>query len=132
MKSGKEHRIPLSPRAVEILKLAKAQAKSSRWIFPGTKADKPLSNMTFLKTARRLATAAITTHGFRSSFRDWSPEKTNVPTAAYEAALAHTLRDKTEAAYKRTDLFNRRRDLMERWARFATAKPVDVVKIGRA
>ena len=73
---------------------------------------------------------AITTHGFRSSFRDWAAEKTNVPRAVCEAALAHTLRDKTEAAYNRTDLFDRRRELMDAWTRFATTKPADVVSIG--
>jgi integrase len=78
---------------------------------------------------RRLKHDAITTHGFRSSFRDWAAEKTNVPRAVCEAALAHTLRDKTEAAYHRTDLFDRRRELMDSWTRFATAKPADVVSI---
>lgn len=78
---------------------------------------------------RRLKQDAITTHGFRCSFRDWAAEKTNVPRAVCEAALAHALRDKTEAAYHRTDLFDRRRELMNTWAKFATAKPADVVSI---
>jgi integrase len=122
MKSGREHRIPLSARAVEILEQARTDAEGGRWIFPGHKPGKPLSNMTFLKTARRLTTATITTHGFRSSFRDWSAEKTNAPRAVCEAALAHTLRDKTEAAYNRTDLFDRRRDLMDAWTGFVTTQ----------
>jgi integrase len=129
MKNGCAHRIPLSARALEILTAAQTTADGSRWIFPGHRPGKPLSNMTFLKAARRLTKATITTHGFRSSFRDWSAEKTNAPTAVCEAALAHTLRDKTEAAYKRTDLFDRRRELMDTWARFATATPADVVAI---
>jgi integrase len=76
---------------------------------------------------RRMHRNDITTHGFRSSFRDWAAERTNVPRAVCEAALAHTLRDKTEAAYHRTDLFERRRELMESWSAFATAKTADVV-----
>lgn len=91
--------------------------------------EQPLSNMTFLKALRRLRNGTITTHGFRSSFRDWAAEKTNFPQAVCEAALAHSLRDKTEAAYNRTDLFERRRELMDAWTRFATAKPADVVSI---
>ena len=67
----------------------------------------------------------LTAHGFRSSFRDWAAERTNVPRAVCEAALAHTLRDKTEAAYNRTDLFERRRTLMATWSTFATSKPLN-------
>ena len=70
----------------------------------------------------RLGRANITPHGFRSTFRDWAAEQTNAPRAVCEAALAHALRDKTEAAYHRTDLFERRRELMESWATFATTK----------
>ncbi len=86
--------------------------------------------MTFLKAARRLTKATLTTHGFRSSFRDWSAEKTNIPRDVCEAALAHTLKDKTEAAYKRTALFDKRRELMDLWAHFATSTPATVVAIG--
>jgi integrase len=122
MKSGRDHCIPLCPRAVEILQEAQTLPRRGDrpWIFPGHKPHKPLSNMTFLKAARRLTTAPLTTHGFRSSFRDWSAEKTNVARDVCEAALAHVLKDKTEAAYKRTDLFDKRRDLMVLWAQFAT------------
>jgi integrase len=91
---------------------------------PGVKPGKPLSNGTFLKAARRLTAVPLTTHGFRSSFRDWSAEQTNIPNDVCEAALAHVVEDKTEAAYKRTDLFNRRRELMAMWATFATTPPV--------
>jgi len=129
MKTGREHRVPLSARAVEILKRAQACADGGPYVFPGRTPAKPPSNMAFLMVLRRLKHDAITTHGFRSSFRDWAAEKTNVPRAVCEAALAHTLRDKTEAAYHRTDLFDRRRELMDSWARFATAKPADVVAI---
>ena len=129
MKMGREHRVPLSARAVEILKLVQKCADGGPYVFPGRTPAKPLSNMAFLMALRRLKQDAITTHGFRSSFRDWAAEKTNVPRAVCEAALAHSLRDKTEAAYHRTDLFDRRRELMNTWAKFATAKPADVVSI---
>lgn len=121
MKMGREQRVPLSARAVEILKRAQKCADGGPYVFPGRTLAKPLSNMAFLMALRRLNHDAITTHGFRSSFRDWAAAKTNVPRAVCEAALAHTLRDKTEAAYHRTDLFDRRRELMNTWAKFATA-----------
>ena len=120
MKGGVDHRVPLAPRCVEILTRAQALANGSRYIFPGRSAAKPLSNMAFLMALRRMQRSDVTTHGFRSSFRDWAAERTNAPRAVCEAALAHTLRDKTEAAYHRTDLFERRRELMTAWALFAT------------
>ena len=129
MKAGREHRVPLSPRAIEILKCAQESAEASPYVFPGRNLTKPLSNMVFLKLLRRLKHEAITAHGFRSSFRDWAAEKTNVPRAVCEAALAHALRDRTEAAYHRTDLFDRRRELMNTWTKFAKATPADVVSI---
>lgn len=131
MKAGKEHRIPLVPRAIAILKAAHARRQDgTAWIFPGVKPGQMLSNMTLLKAARRLTTAPLTTHGFRSSFRDWSAERTNIPRDVCEAALAHTLPDKVEAAYRRTDLFEKRRDLMDRWSQFVTSTPGSVLAIG--
>ncbi len=133
MKKGVEHRVPLSPRCVEILEAAKGLSDGGPYVFPGRSTakalPKPLSNMVFLMALRRMGRADITPHGFRSTFRDWAAERTNFPRAVCESALAHTLRDKTEAAYNRTDLFDRRRELMESWSRFATAKPADVVAI---
>jgi integrase len=85
--------------------------------------------MVFLMALRRMKREDLTAHGFRSTFRDWSAERTNAPRAVCEAALAHTLRDKTEAAYNRSDLFERRRDLMTSWEKFATSRPADVVSI---
>ena len=120
MKASVEHRIPLSPRCLEILTQAQALANGSQYVFPGRSGTKPLSGMAFLMTLRRMGRNGVTTHGFRSSFRDWAAEQTNFPRAVCEAALAHTLRDKTEAAYHRTDLFERRRKLMTAWAVFAT------------
>jgi integrase len=129
MKAGADHRVPLSERCVEILERAKALSDGGPFVFPGRTAKKPLSNMVFLMALRRMNRDDLTTHGFRSSFRDWSAERTNFSRAVCESALAHTLRDKTEAAYNRTDLFDLRRDLMATWATFATSKPADVVAI---
>jgi integrase len=129
MKAGVEHRVPLSPRCVKILQRAKALSDGEPYVFPGRGKGKPLSNMAFLMALRRMKQDNVTAHGFRSSFRDWAAERTNVPRAVCEAALAHTLQNKTEAAYNRTDLFERRRDLMASWSAFATAKPADVVAI---
>lgn len=129
MKAGIEHRVPFSPRCIKILERATALSDGGPYVFPGRSPKKPLSNMVFLMALRRMGKRDITAHGFRSTFRDWAAERTNVPRAVCEAALAHTLRDKTEAAYHRTDLFDRRRDLMASWAKFATSKPGDVVAI---
>lgn len=127
MKAGADHRVPLSDRCVEILKRAAELSDGGLYVFPGRTPRKPLSNMVFLMALRRMNRTDLTTHGFRSSFRDWAAERTNFARAICESALAHTLKDKTEAAYNRTDLFDRRRDLMTTWAAFATAKPADVV-----
>jgi integrase len=129
MKAGIEHRVPLSPRCVKILQRATALSDGGPYVFPGRSKTKPLSNMVFLMALRRMQRADLTAHGFRSSFRDWAAERTNVPRAVCESALAHTLRDKTEAAYNRTDLFDRRRHLMALWSGFATSKHADVVSI---
>ena len=123
MKAGLEHRVPLSPRCVEILERAKAISNGGEYVFPGRAHKKPLSNMAFLMALRHMNRDDVTTHGFRSSFRDWAAERTNAPRAVCEAALAHTVRDKAEAAYNRTDLFDRRRELMDAWAAFATLDP---------
>ena len=122
MKNGVDHRIPLASRCVEILTRAQALSDGSRYVFPGRTPAKPLSNMVFLMALRRMQRSDITTHGFRSSFRDWAAERTSFPRAVCEATLAHTLRDKTEAAYHRTDLFERRRELMTAWAKYAAMK----------
>lgn len=129
MKRGVDHRVPLAARCVEILERAKVLAGDALYIFPGRTPNRPLSNMAFLMTLRRMKHTDITVHGFRSTFRDWAAERTNFPRAVCEAALSHALRDKTEAAYHRTDLFERRRELMESWSAFATAKAADVVAI---
>ena len=129
IKAGREHRVPLSPRCLEILERAEAIADGGPFVFPGRSPKAPLSNMAFLMLLRRMKRDDITAHGFRSAFRDWAAERTNFPRAVCEAALAHVVKDKAEAAYFRSDLFDLRRDLMETWAAFATAKPGDVVSL---
>ncbi|MDP4006166.1 site-specific integrase [Methylobacterium sp. NEAU K] len=117
MKAGREHRVPLSGQACEVLTRAKVLAGDSSLIFPGRSGTKPLSNMVFLMALRRME-MPITAHGFRLSFRDWSAEATNLPREVAEMALAHTIENRVEAAYRRGDLLDKRRDLMEQWAAF--------------
>lgn len=114
MKAKKEHRIPLCPRAMEILNSLKDNG--SKLIFPN-KSDKPYSDMTFTTALRRLE-YKFTVHGFRSSFRDWCAEQANYPSDICEAALAHANPDKTAAAYFRSDLFEKRRELMNEWSNY--------------
>jgi integrase len=114
MKAGKEHRVPLAPAAIAILA---AERRENDYLFPGSRGA-GLSNMSFLMLLRRMGCGDLTAHGFRSSFRDWAAERTNFAREVAEAALAHTLPDKVEAAYRRSDLFDKRRRLMEAWARF--------------
>jgi integrase len=116
MKAGKEHRVPLSKRCLEVLKKAE-RLGDGEFIFPYL--GEPLSNMALLMALRHMKRDDITVHGFRSAFRDWAAEQTNYPREVCEAALAHTLKDKVEAAYRRTDLFDKRRQLMADWAAFA-------------
>jgi integrase len=125
IKAGRVHRVPLSTRCLALLARAEAIADGGVYVFPGQSPKRPLSNMVFLMVLRRLGRNDVTAHGFRSAFRDWAAERTNVPRAVCEAALAHVVRDRTEAAYFRSDLFDRRRELMETWARFATSKSAD-------
>ncbi|HVE20710.1 MAG TPA: tyrosine-type recombinase/integrase [Acidocella sp.] len=120
MKAGVEHRVPLSADAVVLLReAAKLLVDDAEFVFPGGKKDKPLSNMALLMTLRRMKRDDLTAHGFRSTFRDWAAE-TGQPADIAEAALAHTVGDKTVAAYQRGDLLDRRRKLMEAWAAFCS------------
>lgn len=122
MKAGREHRVPLSRRAREILGVM-AETRAGDLVFPGAKRDRPLSTMALEMVLRRMKVDA-TVHGFRSAFRDWAAEQTSVPREVAEAALAHTLRDKVEAAYRRTDLFDKRRTLMEAWSAYCLDRNV--------
>lgn len=125
MKAGRQHRVPLSDRAVEVLdKAAELKRGSNAHVFPGQKLDRdgqtnPLSVMAFEMLLRRMK-RDVTTHGFRSSFRDWAGEATNFPREVAEAALAHTIGDSAERAYRRQDALEKRRRLMEAWANFLT------------
>jgi integrase len=151
MKAAKEHRVPLSAAALEALaKAAKLQTDNAptAYVFPGSRPKKPLSNMAMVMLLRRMNEApkgaspfwcdasgtAVVPHGFRSTFRDWASESTGYAGEVAEAALAHTVADKVEAAYRRGDLFEKRRQLMEDWANFcriSTAEP-GVVAVSRS
>ena len=117
MKTGKPHRVPLSDRVVAILKPLPRE-KDSPWVFIGGKTGMPLSNMALLQTLRRMGRDDLTTHGFRSTFRDWCAETTNFPHELAEMALAHAVADKVEAAYRRGDMFEKRRQLAKAWATY--------------
>ena len=119
MKAEHEHRVPLCDRAVAIVK-EMAAVSVNQHVFPGLKDDAALSNMAMLMLLRELH-AGVTVHGFRSAFRDWAGEETDFPHDICEAALAHTRKDKTHAAYQRGDLFQKRRKLMEAWAQHCLA-----------
>ena len=122
MKAGKEHRVPLSDRAVAILNELQ-QARVSDFVFPGFKRACPLSNMAFAAVLRRMKADNVTVHGFRSSFRDWAGDQTGFARDVVEAALAHAIENKTEAAYRRSDALEKRRRLMWAWAAYCSSAP---------
>lgn len=115
MKAGAEHRVPLSKEALTLLKNA-PRIDGTDLAFPGTKGQ-PLSDMTMTAVMRRMKVTAVP-HGFRSTFRDWAGEKTNLPRELAEQALAHVLESKVEAAYRRGDALEKRRQMMQEWAQF--------------
>ena len=117
-KAGREHRVPLSDAAVAVLE--SVDGDRNGYVFPGPKLGRPLSNMAMLQLLRKMRGDGSTVHGFRSSFRDWCGER-GVPREVAEAALAHVVQNKAEAAYARSDLLERRRSLMEEWARHCTS-----------
>jgi integrase len=119
MKAGRAHRVPLSRRALKIVK-AMYEARDGDFVFPGQKLGKPLSVMALEMVLRRMKIDGVTVHGFRSAFRDWAAECTNFTNEVCEAALAHVIGNKAEAAYRRGDLFDKRRKLMEAWATYCT------------
>jgi integrase len=135
MKAGKEHRVPLSARALAIVNGTDRQpereqgkdapSEAGGFVFPGGKPGKALSNMAFLMLLRRMKREDLTAHGFRSTFRTWAAERTSFPREVIEAALAHTVGNKVEAAYQRGDLFEKRRRLMDAWAQFCSSKPAE-------
>src|SRR4029077_9120526 len=115
IKGGREHRVPLSGGAVAVLR-AMAQFGTDGFVFPGLKDGSALSDVALAKAVDTAGGNGATVHGMRSTFRDWCAEKTNYPRELAEAALAHVLKDKTEAAYQRGDLLEKRRRLMAGWA----------------
>lgn len=124
MKAGRAHRVPLSARVVKMLE-ALPRIDGETLVFPGSKVNTPLSDMSLTMLLRRHATG-VTAHGFRSSFRDWAAETTSYPGEVCEMALAHAVGDAVEAAYRRGDLFAKRAALMQDWATYAT-KPQEAV-----
>ncbi len=127
-KMGRPHRVPLSARALEILREAEALSDGSALIFPGTKQSRPISDMTLSKLVKELGFDADV-HGLRTSFRTWAQERTNFPREVAEAALAHKVGDAAEQAYARSDLFEKRRKLMAAWAEYLAEKRGNVVEM---
>jgi integrase len=127
MKAGKEHRVPLSNAALAVLQQMQA-IRHSDYLFPGGRDSRPLSEMSLLMLLRRMKHGDITAHGFRSTFRDWAAERTTFPREVAEMALAHAVPNAVEAAYRRGDLFDKRRKLMEAWAAYC-AKPEAYSKV---
>ncbi len=120
MKAAKEHRVPLTKAALVLLGQRDEGTPDDALIFGSeAKPGKPISDMSMTAVLRRMERADITVHGFRSTFRDWAGETTGFPREVIEAALAHGIKDRTEAAYARSDLFDKRRKLMEAWATIA-------------
>ena len=121
MKAGREHRVPLSERAVAILKPL-AEIKSGDFVFPGQRKNRPLSHRVMNKTLHRMSADTVTVHGFRSSFRDWAGNESSFPREVVETALAHVVGDAAEQAYRRSDALEKRRKLMEAWASYCEPK----------
>jgi integrase len=119
MKGGREHRVPLSDRVLDILS---ALPREGGYVFPGARKGVPLSNMAMLELMRGMRPGYVP-HGFRSTFRDWAAERTNYPNHVAEMALAHAVGDAVEAAYRRGDLFEKRRQLMVEWAKYCARRP---------
>ena len=130
MKAGKEHKIPLTDDAIRLLKNL-PRFEGSNYVFTAARGG-PLSDMAVSMVCRRMGAGAVP-HGFRSTFRDWAAENTNFPREVAEMALAHTIESAVEAAYRRGDLFDKRRRLMEAWGAYcnkvqsdeqATVRPI--------
>jgi len=127
MKAGKEHKVPLSAAAIAVLQELHA-IRQSDYVFPGAHPGKAIGHNAPLKLLNEITGTAVTVHGFRSSFRDWAAERTSFPREVAEAALAHAVPSQVEAAYKRTDFFDRRRRLMEAWSDYCS-KPAATGKV---
>lgn len=122
MKAQREHRVPLTPRMLEIVEEMRRTFPRAPFIFPGQDPQRPLSDMTLTVFMRKRG-LKFTAHGFRSSFRDWAGDATSFPREIAEAALAHAVADRTEAAYRREDALERRREMMRHWQSFLDGEP---------
>jgi integrase len=129
MKSGREHRAPLSAAALEIVENM-GETRQGDHVFAGRTSGSPLGRMALLDQLARMGRARdVTPHGFRSTFRDWCAERTNFPAEVAEMALAHTIGDRVEAAYRRGDLFQKRRQLMDVWAKFCAEASTGIGRV---
>jgi integrase len=129
MKAGKEHRVPLSPRALAIVTESQ-ETRISDYVFPGHRPNRPLSGMAFEMLMRRMKADAFTVHGFRSAFRDWAGDETQFSRDVAEQTLAHRVGDATERAYRRADALEKRRKLMEAWATYVeTSRSKNVIQL---
>ncbi len=127
-KSEREHRVPLSDEALTVLERVRGLAPD--FVFPDQKHGRPMPDGALLRGLKRMGREGNTIHGFRSCFRDWASERGGMPREIAELSLAHEVGNATERAYRRSDLLEKRRTLMERWARFCSARSADVVEIG--
>jgi integrase len=127
MKSGRDHRVPMSPRVIAIVK-EMAEIRLNEFVFPGSKQGRHLTQMGVRTLVRELR-EGITRHGFRSTFRDWAAETTSFQNHVVEMALAHAVGDAVEAAYRRGDLLEKRRKLMEAWAAYCECEPAEILKL---
>ena len=120
MKTGEDHRVPLTAAMLSLVE--PLRDLRSEVVFEGQKRHKPLSNMAMLMLLRRMGIEGVTVHGFRSTFRDWAAEAANAPREVAETSLAHKVGSNVERAYARSDLLDRRRNLMEQWSVFVTSE----------
>lgn len=125
MKTGKEHRVPLSAPAIDVLRRL-PNGEADDLVFPSARAGRQMSNMVMKSLFVRMGEKGITTHGFRSSFRDWAGEATQHPREICEAALSHAVGNAVELAYRRGDALLKRRALMDDWATFIDSRPARV------
>ncbi|MEM6550484.1 MAG: site-specific integrase, partial [Pseudomonadota bacterium] len=127
MKMRRDHRIPLSKAALQIVR--DMRGLDNELVFPGQKRGRPMTDVSLSKALRRMKVEDATVHGFRTSFRTWAAERTNIPREVAEHALAHSVGSAVERAYARSDLFERRRELMDCWANFCLPQRADVVEL---
>jgi integrase len=131
MKAGKEHEVPLSKQALKILQDAKLNDGDSPLLFPSSTTGKPLSDNTLRLVLQKRLQLDTTTHGLRSSFKDWASETTHYPNEVSEMALAHSIPNAVEAAYRRGNLFEKRRQLMNDWAAYLYSQQSEVIQLVR-